>query len=241
MLLIATDFRRRQSGDRLAVRGCRSADPIPLVMAAAQPAQLRPGRGRRALGGAARPRFGAASRPLDAARRRDLVLVLGLRPARSGGVAVRRGGHGAGRAPAAAGRGGARARDGPGRPRSADAAAGRRPPHAAARPCTGAAFAGGWHDAGLVAAYYGSWADQTIMRVVDVVFAFPAILLAIAIVAALGPGLGEYDPGDQRSSRFRPLRGSCAAQHCRCAKRSSFRRRGCSARQTDASCRGTCL
>jgi peptide/nickel transport system permease protein len=44
---------------------------------------------------------------------------------------------------------------------------------------------------GLMAAYYGSWADQTIMRVVDVVFAFPAILLAIAIVAALGPGLAN--------------------------------------------------
>jgi peptide/nickel transport system permease protein len=44
---------------------------------------------------------------------------------------------------------------------------------------------------GLLAAYYGGWTDQTIMRVVDVVFAFPAILLAIAIVAALGPGLGN--------------------------------------------------
>src|SRR5262249_32287226 len=44
---------------------------------------------------------------------------------------------------------------------------------------------------GLLAAFYGGWPDQVIMRVVDVVFAFPAILLAIAIVAALGPGLGN--------------------------------------------------
>jgi peptide/nickel transport system permease protein len=44
---------------------------------------------------------------------------------------------------------------------------------------------------GLLAAYYGGWADQTIMRAVDVLFAFPAILLAIAIVAALGPGLAN--------------------------------------------------
>ncbi len=44
---------------------------------------------------------------------------------------------------------------------------------------------------GLLAAYYGGWADHTIMRVVDVLFAFPTFLLAIAIVAALGPGLGN--------------------------------------------------
>lgn len=42
---------------------------------------------------------------------------------------------------------------------------------------------------GIVAGYYGGWADQIIMRLIDVLFAFPSILLAIAIVAALGPGL----------------------------------------------------
>ncbi len=42
---------------------------------------------------------------------------------------------------------------------------------------------------GLLAAFYGGWADHAIMRVVDVLFAFPTFLLAIAIVAALGPGL----------------------------------------------------
>lgn len=40
---------------------------------------------------------------------------------------------------------------------------------------------------GLLAGYYGGWLDAVIMRVADVMFAFPAVLLAIAIVAALGP------------------------------------------------------
>jgi peptide/nickel transport system permease protein len=42
---------------------------------------------------------------------------------------------------------------------------------------------------GLLAAFYGGRADNLIMRVMDVVLAFPYILLAIAIVAILGPGL----------------------------------------------------
>jgi peptide/nickel transport system permease protein len=44
---------------------------------------------------------------------------------------------------------------------------------------------------GLLAGFYGRWADHLIMRGVDILFAFPAILLAIAIVAALGPGIGN--------------------------------------------------
>ncbi|MEZ4712319.1 MAG: ABC transporter permease [Caldilineaceae bacterium] len=40
---------------------------------------------------------------------------------------------------------------------------------------------------GLAAGFYGGWIDTLIMRVADVMFAFPAVLLAIAIVAALGP------------------------------------------------------
>jgi peptide/nickel transport system permease protein len=42
---------------------------------------------------------------------------------------------------------------------------------------------------GMVAAYYGGRTDNVIMRFMDVVLAFPYILLAIAIVAILGPGL----------------------------------------------------
>ncbi len=42
---------------------------------------------------------------------------------------------------------------------------------------------------GSLAAYIGGWADNIIMRFMDVLLAFPFLLLAIAIVAVLGPGL----------------------------------------------------
>ena len=41
---------------------------------------------------------------------------------------------------------------------------------------------------GLVAAWWGGWWDAVLMRSVDVLLAFPAILLALLIVAVLGPG-----------------------------------------------------
>ncbi|BDH46561.1 glutathione ABC transporter permease GsiD [Salmonella enterica subsp. enterica serovar Choleraesuis] len=44
---------------------------------------------------------------------------------------------------------------------------------------------------GLVAGYYGSWWDRVIMRICDVLFAFPGILLAIAIVAIMGSGMSN--------------------------------------------------
>jgi peptide/nickel transport system permease protein len=42
---------------------------------------------------------------------------------------------------------------------------------------------------GLVAGFYGRWADNAIMRCMDVFLAFPALLLAITIVTVLGRGL----------------------------------------------------
>lgn len=42
---------------------------------------------------------------------------------------------------------------------------------------------------GVVAGYRGGWLDTVVMRVVDVLFAFPVLLLALAIVAVLGPGV----------------------------------------------------
>jgi peptide/nickel transport system permease protein len=42
---------------------------------------------------------------------------------------------------------------------------------------------------GLIAGYYGGWVDAVIGRVVDVIIAFPFLVLVIAIVAMLGPGL----------------------------------------------------
>lgn len=44
---------------------------------------------------------------------------------------------------------------------------------------------------GLIGGYYGGFIDSLIMRICDVLFAFPGIILAIAIVAILGSGLGN--------------------------------------------------
>ena len=42
---------------------------------------------------------------------------------------------------------------------------------------------------GLLAGYFGGWTDVLIGRVIDIVIAFPFLVLVIAIVAMLGPGL----------------------------------------------------
>lgn len=42
---------------------------------------------------------------------------------------------------------------------------------------------------GVVAGYRGGWVDTIFMRIVDVMFAFPVLLLALAVVAILGPGV----------------------------------------------------
>ncbi len=42
---------------------------------------------------------------------------------------------------------------------------------------------------GVVAGYRGGWVDTIVMRIVDVMFAFPVLLLALAVVAILGPGV----------------------------------------------------
>lgn len=42
---------------------------------------------------------------------------------------------------------------------------------------------------GLIAGFYGGWRDVIISRIFDILLAFPSILLAIAIVAMLGPSL----------------------------------------------------
>jgi len=44
---------------------------------------------------------------------------------------------------------------------------------------------------GLLAGFLGGWWDAVIMRTMDVMLAFPGILLALAIVAILGPSLGN--------------------------------------------------
>ena len=42
---------------------------------------------------------------------------------------------------------------------------------------------------GVLAGYFGGWADEALMRTTDVFLAFPALLLAVLMAAALGPGL----------------------------------------------------
>jgi len=42
---------------------------------------------------------------------------------------------------------------------------------------------------GAVSGYLGGWTDQVIMRFMDILLAFPGLLLAIAVVSILGPGL----------------------------------------------------
>lgn len=44
---------------------------------------------------------------------------------------------------------------------------------------------------GLLAGYFEGWWDRVVMRICDVLFAFPGILLAISIVAVLGSGMSN--------------------------------------------------
>ena len=42
---------------------------------------------------------------------------------------------------------------------------------------------------GAISGFLGGWVDQGIMRLMDILLAFPGLLLAIAVVSILGPGL----------------------------------------------------
>lgn len=42
---------------------------------------------------------------------------------------------------------------------------------------------------GTCAGYFGGWVDTVLMRITDIVLAFPRLILALAFVAALGPGI----------------------------------------------------
>ena len=44
---------------------------------------------------------------------------------------------------------------------------------------------------GTVAGYAGGWLDAVLMRITDIFLAFPRLILALAFVAALGPGIGN--------------------------------------------------
>jgi peptide/nickel transport system permease protein len=44
---------------------------------------------------------------------------------------------------------------------------------------------------GTVAGYFGGWIDQVLMRITDIFLAFPRLILALALVAVLGPGINN--------------------------------------------------
>src|SRR5690606_36668437 len=46
---------------------------------------------------------------------------------------------------------------------------------------------------GLLAGFYRGWVDDVLMRAMDVLLAFPPLLLALAVVGKLGPGLVNAD------------------------------------------------
>jgi len=44
---------------------------------------------------------------------------------------------------------------------------------------------------GLVSGYFGRWVDTIFMRVIDAIMAFPGLLMAMAVIGALGPGINN--------------------------------------------------
>lgn len=45
---------------------------------------------------------------------------------------------------------------------------------------------------GTIAGFFGGWVDTLFMRIIDVVLAFPFLVLMLSIIAILGPGLGSF-------------------------------------------------
>lgn len=45
---------------------------------------------------------------------------------------------------------------------------------------------------GTLAGFFGGWVDTVFMRIIDVVLAFPFLVLMLSIIAILGPGLGSF-------------------------------------------------
>ena len=66
---------------------------------------------------------------------------------------------------------------------------------------------------GLISGFAPVWLDTIIMRVMDVILAFPSLLLALVLVAILGPSLTKRDDC-HRDCFTTPLRASDPAQVC---------------------------
>ena len=86
---------------------------------------------------------------------------------------------------------------------------------------------------GALAGYIGGWVDNVLMRLMDVVLAFPSLLLAIAIVTAVGPSLinalfaigivsdADLCPGRPRRPSCRPARATTSRRRAPSASRTS--------------------
>ena len=89
---------------------------------------------------------------------------------------------------------------------------------------------------GAIAGYAGGWIDDVLGRVMDVLLAFPGILLAIALVAVLGPSLTERraGAGRDRMGRLRAAGARPGAEGARARVRAGGARAW--ARPSRASC-----
>ena len=78
---------------------------------------------------------------------------------------------------------------------------------------------------GSIAGYYGGVVDEAISRLIDILLAFPGLLLAIALVAVLGPSLTNVvlALSVDWMGRIRACGSSAAC--CRRANSSTYRRR----------------
>jgi len=75
---------------------------------------------------------------------------------------------------------------------------------------------------GVVAGYFGGWVETVFMRITDIFISFPSLVLALAFVAALGPGRSmRWSPS--RSHRGRRSHGWRGPRRCPCAMRISSR------------------
>ena len=71
---------------------------------------------------------------------------------------------------------------------------------------------------GLLGGYFGGWVDMALMRIVDMFLGFPALILALAIVAVLGPGVvNVVDRADRVfwTQYARVVRASCSPMRAR--------------------------
>ncbi len=67
---------------------------------------------------------------------------------------------------------------------------------------------------GAIAGFYGKWTDEIVMRFMDIMLAFPFIILAVALMAMVGPGMNNivFVVGITRMPQFaRVVRGSILA------------------------------